>query len=112
MVLILMASTVCFAEIYGKVTKITKNRGNLRIKVSFYDSEIGESEVVKGKVKDLAVAKESFYIADNDVAESNLEEYIRNKIAELNKPKPQEVVPTPEVVHANISVGKKVERVK
>ena len=108
-VLMLMFSTVCFAEIYGKVVKIEKSRGNLQIKVNFYDSVIGESETVKGKVKDLAVGVDSYYIADNDVAEANLEEYIRNSIEKM---KEIAVEPTPaiEVVNANISVGKKIER--
>ena len=93
---------ISFAEIVGKVKEVKKDRGNLRIKVIFYDTTAPET----------TIAEESYYIADNEGAENTLKNYIKNKIDKLSKKEVKVEKPkAKESIKANIKSGLIIRKV-
>ena len=99
-VLMMMFTTVCFGEVYSKIKSVEKSCGNLRIKVVFYNGTDNDT-----------MTEESYYIADNEVAEATLIGFVKKKIAGLEKPVVVEVKPVAEIVNANIIKDQKIRKV-
>ena len=95
-----MFSIMAFGEIYGKIKSVDKSCGNLRIKVVFYDGT--DNDTMK---------EESYYIADNEVAEATLTGLVKKKIAGLEKPVAIQIKPVVEIVNANIIKDQKIRKV-